>query len=69
MKVICDNCGEKFSKTRHEVRKHNHNFCSQKCYGEYKTKHRLGSTKGVPLDRSQFEKLKRLARKMRIKDD
>ena len=67
MKVICDNCGKKFSKKSNEVAKHNHNFCSPKCYGEYKTEYKLGSEKGKQLDRSQFDKLKNLARKRKIK--
>lgn len=67
MKVTCDNCGEKFTKKGNEVERYNHNFCSQKCYGEYKTKHKLGSKKGLKPDMSQFEKLKKLARERNIR--
>ena len=39
MRVYCDNCGKKASKSRKEIEKTNHSFCSKECYFEYKRRH------------------------------
>ena len=65
MRVICDNCGTVFRKKRNYVEKRTkHSFCCRKCYGEYKSKHKFGFSKGG--DRSTFEKLKKLAKERRM---
>ena len=67
MKVVCDNCGKDFRKKRNYVEKRTkHNFCTQKCFGEYKAKHRMGVEKSRVKDRSTFEKLVKLAKERRI---
>ena len=66
MRVVCDNCGKSFSKRRGLVEKSKHNFCTRKCFGIYKTKHKLGFITGKHLDTSQLKKLKRLADNGRI---
>lgn len=66
MKVICDNCGKKFTKKRNQVNKTNHNFCCTECFGKYKTEYKLGAKK-VTQDRSQFDKLKKLGKERLVK--
>jgi len=66
MKVICDNCGKEFNKRRNYVEKRsNHNFCSRKCYGKYKSEHKLGvSTE--KKEHTIIKKLEEISKKRRI---
>lgn len=40
--VKCNNCGKDLHINMFEYNKHNHHFCSRKCYGEWKSKEVIG---------------------------
>lgn len=68
MKMICDNCGNSFSKTPSSVKKYKHSFCCRRCYFEFRknsTEYKVSKKK----DFTAFHKIKELSRRKLSNDE